>query len=29
MGVLDAYEFEGTERYEVRGRLGSGTSGHV
>ncbi len=29
MSLLDAYEFQGTERYEPRGRLGSGTSGHV
>lgn len=29
MSGLDAYEFQGTERYEVRGKLGSGTSGDV
>ncbi|RMH16496.1 MAG: serine/threonine-protein kinase PknK [Acidobacteria bacterium] len=29
MSVLDPYEFKSTERFEVHGRLGSGTSGDV
>ena len=29
MNALEPYEFTGTDRFEVRGRLGSGTSGSV